>query len=541
MINMSLGGPGACPAAMQAAVNYAWSRNVVVVAAAGNAGTSTPNAPADCANVVSVAATDSADARASFSSWGSWVTVAAPGVSINSTSNVGGYVILSGTSMASPHVAGLGALIWATSWGTDAASVVARIRNTADNIGGAGTLWQTGRINAASAVAPPPTCSSVSVTTNPPSPQNAGVLVNFMATASCGGAAPEYRWMIAPPGGSWSLIRDWSPISTWSWNTAGLPGGLYQVDVSVRAGGATAAQAETVVNYQLTTPRCSAVSVSANPASPQTAGTAVTFTANGTCSSTGEYKFWMLPPGGPWTVVRDWSMNNTFNWTTSGLAGGTYQIEVWARTTGSTDTYQAYVDTVFQLNSGPPTLSASPTSTGPGGTVLVNFSGSTSANDWVGLFRTSDGARLDMKFRSACTGTASGTCSFNMPAAAGTYEFRLYSNGTWVLMATSNTVTVVVPAATLSASPTTVGPGGTETVAFAGSSSATDWVGLFRVSDGARLDMKFRNACSGTSSGTCTFTMPVAAGDYVFRFYANGTWTLLATSNTVIHGQRVGE
>ncbi len=218
VINMSLGGPGACPAAMQAAVNYAWSRNVVVVAAAGNAGTSTPNAPADCANVVSVAATDSADARASFSSWGSWVTVAAPGVSINSTSNVGGYVILSGTSMASPHVAGLGALIWATSWGTDAASVVARIRNTADNIGGAGTLWQTGRINAASAVAPPPTCSSVSVTTNPPSPQNAGVLVNFMATASCGGAAPEYRWMIAPPGGSWSLIRDWSPISTWSWN-----------------------------------------------------------------------------------------------------------------------------------------------------------------------------------------------------------------------------------------------------------------------------------------------------------------------------------
>ena len=77
---------------------------------------------------------------------------------------------------------------------------------------------------------------------------------------------------------------------------------------------------------------------------------------------------------------------------------------------------------------------------------LRNVMGSGSATDWIGLFRVLDGSRLDMKFLSACTGSssvvASGSCMFTMPASAGTYEFRLYANGTWNLLATSNTVTV---------------------------------------------------------------------------------------------------
>jgi hypothetical protein len=87
---------------------------------------------------------------------------------------------------------------------------------------------------------------------------------------------------------------------------------------------------------------------------------------------------------------------------------------------------------------------ASPASVGAGGTETVSFNGSSSSNDWIGLFRTSDGTRMDMRFISACTGTSSvvpsGSCAFPMPGS-GTYEFRMYANGGWTLMATSNQVT----------------------------------------------------------------------------------------------------
>src|SRR5205807_6889111 len=89
VINMSLGAPGSCPNIIGDAVTYAWAHNVVIVAAAGNDGTAGPQWPASCPNVLSVAATDQNDARASFSSYGTQVSVAAPGVQILSTYDVG--------------------------------------------------------------------------------------------------------------------------------------------------------------------------------------------------------------------------------------------------------------------------------------------------------------------------------------------------------------------------------------------------------------------------------------------------------------------
>lgn len=108
VVNMSLGGPKGS-SALKKAVEAAYRAGVTLVIAAGN-DSGPVNYPARYPQAIAVAASDSSDKIAPFSSRGPEITVIAPGVAINSTYMGGGYKSLSGTSMASPHVAGLAAL-----------------------------------------------------------------------------------------------------------------------------------------------------------------------------------------------------------------------------------------------------------------------------------------------------------------------------------------------------------------------------------------------------------------------------------------------
>ncbi len=144
VINMSFGGVmTSFPQSLQDAVNYAYNKGVVVVAAAGNDGLNENVYPANLSNVVTVAATDQTNTRASFSNFGPSVDLSAPGVSIYSTyfsttTNSSTYATLSGTSMATPFVSGLAALLWSMPGYTTPDQVIHQMESTALDLGAAG-------------------------------------------------------------------------------------------------------------------------------------------------------------------------------------------------------------------------------------------------------------------------------------------------------------------------------------------------------------------------------------------------------------------
>lgn len=115
ILNLSLGGPGACSQTFQQAINEVTGKGVTVVVAAGNDGVGDGmDSPANCAGVIAVGATDSTGHRAYYSNYGATVTLSAPGSNILSTSNAGAttpgidsFAVYTGTSFAAPQVSGI--------------------------------------------------------------------------------------------------------------------------------------------------------------------------------------------------------------------------------------------------------------------------------------------------------------------------------------------------------------------------------------------------------------------------------------------------
>jgi serine protease len=170
VINMSLGGGGACGTTYQSAINTARSLGAAVVVAAGNSNIDAINArPANCSGVITVAATTRSGGKASFSNFGSVVDVAAPGAGILSTLNSGttvpaaeSYASYNGTSMATPHVAGVAALMIQARPTATPTEIEAALRNSARVFPmacsgcGTGIVDADAALNAIGGTAPPP-------------------------------------------------------------------------------------------------------------------------------------------------------------------------------------------------------------------------------------------------------------------------------------------------------------------------------------------------------------------------------------------------
>jgi subtilisin family serine protease len=162
VVSMSLGGVGYSPT-LQTAVDYAWQRNTMVVAAAGNDASNELFFPAGANHAVGVSATDSGNNPASFSNFGNSVQLAAPGVGIISSTPTYttpqnwplNYASASGTSMATPFVSALAGLVAMTTPNATAQAILQLMEQTASSTtagGGWGQNFGFGIINASAAV-----------------------------------------------------------------------------------------------------------------------------------------------------------------------------------------------------------------------------------------------------------------------------------------------------------------------------------------------------------------------------------------------------
>lgn len=215
VINLSLGGGGSCDPTSQAAINQAVSLGATVVVAAGNSAVNASNAtPANCANVVTVAATGRTGGRASYSNFGNVVDVAAPGGDqrtgrsdgVLSTLNNGRtgpanpiYEYYQGTSMATPHVAGVAALMYAVNPSITPAEVESLLESSARSFPASCSGCGAGLVDAAAAVA-----AANPGTGNPPA--NDSELANGVAKTGLSGAEnSETRFTLEVPAGASNL------------------------------------------------------------------------------------------------------------------------------------------------------------------------------------------------------------------------------------------------------------------------------------------------------------------------------------------------
>jgi len=201
--------------------------------------------------------------------------------------------------------------------------------------------------------------SSATLVSDKVSPQISGSSVTFTAEGIGGAGSYEYFFLLKT-GSVWNIMQDYSSTNTWTWDTSGMPGGIYTVQVWVRNTGSDYGyEALKSLSYViLADPPATSATLSPGVASPQIIGNNdITFTAGG-IGGTGryEYKFW-LKTNGVWAAVQDYSPTNIWTWNTSAATAGSYGVQVFVRNSGSKAKYEV-VKTVSYALSSPPVAGA---------------------------------------------------------------------------------------------------------------------------------------------------------------------------------------
>jgi len=185
-----------------------------------------------------------------------------------------------------------------------------------------------------------------SLTPNVAAPVSVGTPVTW--TVSALGDHLEFQfWAGRLETGTWSLVKAYSPDPTAVWQPTAA--GTYEIQVWARLQGSTATyELAKAARYTVSAaPAAQTVPLSlkgltASVAFPAAAGTPITVAAQSSRATGVEYQFWLCHiDTGSWTVLRAYGTSNTASWTP---AAGTYLIEVWARTAGSSAKWEVYMD-----------------------------------------------------------------------------------------------------------------------------------------------------------------------------------------------------
>ncbi|HWL35122.1 MAG TPA: S8 family serine peptidase [Frankiaceae bacterium] len=282
VISMSIGGPDAT--VERDAVQYAYSKGVILVAAAGNdGGSNSIDYPGAYPEVIAVAALESNKARASYSDGGPQLDIAAPGSNVLSTidNSDSAYGTMSGTSMATPHVAGAIALaLGCAPAGTTRATIVNTLYSTAEDLGAAGRddLYGHGLARVDRLVA--------NVCTGGGGPTNNPPTASFTTSAS---------GLTASVNGSGSADPDGDPLTyAWTWGDGGTSTGVTASHTYAAAGtytvGLTVSDGRGGSN---STTRTVTVSPTGDP-DPSTPNLTSGQQINVTLSGTGDEKFFKI-------------------------------------------------------------------------------------------------------------------------------------------------------------------------------------------------------------------------------------------------------
>ena len=192
-----------------------------------------------------------------------------------------------------------------------------------------------------------------------------------------------------------------------------------------------------------------------------------------------------------------------------------------------------------------PTVTFGPSTVGIGATVRATIAnGTAKAGDWIGLYETNGTQTsylqwqyLNGSYQKPAAGLAAASVLFTLPLTTGTFHVRLFTNDSYVLTATSEAITTVPPTVTLSrADASTL----TATIAN-GPGAQGDWIGLYNAAGTQTeylqwqfLDGSHNRPLNGASAATLSFAVPAASGEYNVRLYARDSYTLIATSETLI-------
>jgi spore germination protein YaaH len=243
-----------------------------------------------------------------------------------------------------------------------------------------------------------PVCSAAGASTVPSQATNVGNNVTITAAAS-GCPNPNYEFWVLAPGGIWTLARPYAASATFTQATAGGPAGSYRFSVWVRDASSTNAyDAFSAFQYTVNS-TCSSLVTSTLPSQATTVGNNVTITAAASGCANPLYEFWILPPGGPWTLDQAYSTSSTLMWSSAGKVGGSYRFSVWTRdatSTSSYDAFSAFEYTLIPLCTSVSTSTVPSQATTPGNNVTVTVSASGCQNPVYEFWLQSPGGTWTM-------------------------------------------------------------------------------------------------------------------------------------------------